>query len=580
MSAAVSSKAGQRPRSATVGDYQQQKTDSDIPPVPPLPPLHKKVGNVAAVQLDDLELDDDHMAAITAVVNNSSRDEPPEHLFLNVPGSNEPGSRLSVASKRASTISTRSTNSVNQSQTPATKPGSTPDSTLNGRQSRRSSLRNSLLVVKDLPDLPSGSSGRPITPTRARAAPPSSYAPPPESIAQRLEAAHVTPEPTLSAPVSPAQSAPSTPTRPRAEFDAAAPAPRAGEPVDNSAKAASAALTLAPAPATTTEPSTVKVTEQPTVDAEKPVEVEEPVPVQPIAAEEPAPEPTETPQPTTIDEKKAIAPQDEPAPALDITTPAAANEQSPAAPESDLDPSEVPEIPDDDAPAAAMEDAPAGPTLAAAVESVEPSVDSTETAEQPSVAISSPAAYATPPRSPANGEVAKSEGPIVQTPDEEVPGQSWSSSSHADTPSMLPRTPVGDELSKVPTIAGDESPLLTPQRTGSPVAVKQRQVSAPLIKEPEQEKGEKAYVTPQASPIGKGTPPVSQRYSQLRSVSLPAPGTQRRLSSPPKSPKSGAEDPSLDDFVGLMKQVISREKGMSIRDAARAAEQRKSSVPV
>lgn len=566
MSAAVSSKAGQRPRSATVGDYQQQKTDSDIPPVPPLPPLHKKVGNVAAVQLDDLELDDDHMAAITAVVNNSSRDEPPEHLFLNVLGSSEPGSRLSVASKRASTISTRSTNSLNQSQTPAQKPGSTPDSTLNGRQSRRSSLRNSLLVVKDLPELPSGSSGRPITPTRARAAPPSSYAPPPESIAQRLEAANVTPEPTLSAPVSPAQSAPSTPTRPRAEFAATAPTLRARELTDDPAQTASAATP----DVSSTEVPAAKAAELP-ADADKAVEVEQPVPVQPITLEEPVPEPTETPQPTTID-TNAIAPPTEDA----------AEEPAPAAPESDLDASEVPEISDDDAPAAAKEDVPVKPAASDAVESAEPSVENSD--EQPSLAAPT-GGYATPPRFPA-GEVAKSDAPVVQTPDEEVPGQSWSSSSHTDTPNMLPRTPVGDELSKAPTIAGDESPLLTPQRTGSPVAVKQRQVSAPvapLIKEPEQ--GEKthttqAYATPQASPIGKGAPPVSQRYSQLRSVSLPAPGTQRRLSSPPKSPKSGPEDPSLDDFVGLMKQVISREKGMSIRDAARAAEHRKSSVPV
>ncbi|EJT47602.1 hypothetical protein A1Q1_03497 [Trichosporon asahii var. asahii CBS 2479] len=568
MSAAVSSKAGQRPRSATVGDYQQQKNKSDIPPVPPLPPLHKKVGNVAAVQLDDLELDDDHMAAITAVVNNSSRDEPPEHLFLNVPGSNEPGSRLSVASnasKRASTISTRSTNSVNQ---PQQQPRSASDSTPNGRQSRRSSLRNSLLVVKDLPELPSGPSGRPITPTRARAAPPSSYAPPPESIAQRLEAANVTPEPSLSAPSTPAQSAPSTPTRPRADLGAEAPMP-----VSEVTKTALAV-----------QPAAVEPAEQ---HVEKPIEIEEPVSLQPIAAEEPAPEPIEAQPPAEVTSPTApIVDTNAPAaeeltPALDTPEPAPATEPSPAAPESEIDPNDVPEIPDE--PVVAKVDVPAAPEQSASDDTVE--------VVQPSLAPSSTETPSTPPRSPVApvaSEVSKSDAPVVQTPDEEVPGQSWSSSSHPSTPSMLPHTPVGDETK--PTIAGDESPLLTPQRTGSPV-VKQRQVSAPLapvtplIKEPDHpsvptEKKEK-YATPGApgASIGKGAPPVSQRFSQLRSVSLPTPAQgQRRLSAPSSPGKS--DDPSLDDFVGLMKQVISREKGMSIRDAARAAEQRKSSVPV
>lgn len=589
MTATLSNKAGQRPRSATVGNYQQQQKDeSDVPPVPPLPPSHKKLGNVSAVQLDDLELDDDHMAAITAVVNNSSRDEPPEQLSLHVP-SNDGGSRrtASATSKRASTISTISTTANAQPSPQAQQFLSTPDSPANGRSSRRSSLRNSLLVVKDLPEVPSGTSSRPITPTRARATPPSSYAAPTESIAQRLEAANA--EPTLSAPVSasntPVPSAPSTPTRLHADPTTLPRAFDSMEDLPSVATAAAIQASIADSIAVSTEPSPIarsagvadlKGAAHP-ADAEA-IAAEKPDSVQPVK-EEIASAPQETELAYLLD-AQASKPADAPEPSQSQGGPEQAIDEINASKASAED-APVAEIPEDKATETkqASEQVDVQPVPPPAAEPTglgEPSAQEETSLEKPSAA----AAVAV--------DTAVLAGPTIQTPDEELPGQSWSSSSHPSSPNMMPRTPLGDETAKPPTIAsGEESPLITPQRTGSPLAVKQRQVSAPLIREPsdaqaEEKKekeagdtGEKTNTSRSASPIGRGLPPVSQRFGSLRSTSLPSP-SQRRLSS---SSKAAADDPSLDDFVGLMKQVISREKGMSIREAARAAEQRKATVP-
>lgn len=556
------------------------------------------------------------MAAITAVVNSASHGEPPEHLFLS-PGSNDAGSRLSVASRRASAISTRSVAGVNSLQSPGQQPTSPCDTAGGAQRNRRSSLRNSLLVGKDLPDLPSA---RPVTPTRARAAPPSSYAPP-ESIAQRLVAVGAAPgqaSPARNPASSSISTAVTAPVPPPVPVTTAV--PTACDVGQSSIASQSAperpSAVHAHVPAIGGAEHDVRVSEgfkQSTTSEEnvpkQSVRTEDPAPIGPaskhlqieaLQASSALPDEVPTVTPFGSDVKRDTA-----TPSLETI----GSQLSPSGTVSESAPDvDITHLSDADENVKKSKDDEAGSqqmfedVTSVSVESSDCAVTE-ESTEQPSLSLE-PSESSAAPHSPVSNEravniIGETAASTVKTPDDEVPDQTWSSSSHPSTPRMLPHTPVGEDFKAA---IASSSPPLTPLRTGSPVALmKQRNVSAPvapLIKEPEHGlgtdnptdigptnestrdisdthvSGGKAYATPSASPIGMGHPPVSQKNTQLRSASLPL---QRRLSSPPKTPSK--DEPSLDEFVGLMKQVISREKGMSIRQAARVAEQRKPSVP-
>ncbi|RSH79902.1 uncharacterized protein EHS24_009570 [Apiotrichum porosum] len=169
--------------------------------------------------------------------------------------------------------------------------------------------------------------------------------------------------------------------------------------------------------------------------------------------------------------------------------------------------------------------------------------------------------------------------------------------SPGDTPIVTPEFKANTALPVKPELPPKDLPVVPPKDTPGPSLVtppaRSASVRTPTRNTSLRRSGRDAAALDTQSSADANLPPVSGKFpaslSKTRSVSgqAAAPSStantpqrartltpRRAVTSPSTAPSSpgGEEAPNLDDFMGLFKTVISREKGMSIRDAAKTAE--------